>query len=289
VTAGDIAVVKCGGAATLDPAAACADVAGLVAAGRSVVLVHGGSADIARLGAALRVPMRRMTHPDGYSARYTDSATLEVVTLALTGAVSPRLVTALLAAGVPAVGLSGLDGALLRARRRAAQRAVSGGRPVVVRGDHSGQIMAVNTGLLGTLLAAGLVPVLSPPALAQDGTAVNADADRVAAAVAVALRAATLILLTAAPGVLADPADPASLLPACVLPRRGPPPQRGGGIAVKLLAARDALLGGVPQVIIADGGRPRPVQAALGGAGTRLTLAEAGPAPASRRAPAGAR
>jgi acetylglutamate/LysW-gamma-L-alpha-aminoadipate kinase len=284
VTTCDVAVIKCGGRAALEPAALCADVAALIAAGRTVVVAHGGSADIDRLGAAMGVPMRRLTHPDGYSARYTDAATLEVVTLALAGAAGPRLVTALLAAGVPAIGLSGTDGALLRARRRRAQRAVSGGRPVIVRDDHSGRITHVNTDLLSRLLRGGLVPVISPPVLAEDGTAVNADADRAAAAVAIALHAATLVLLTAAPGVLADPADPASVLAACPLPRRGLPPaaMRGAGMAIKLMAARDALLGGVREVLVADGVGPHPLAAALSGAGTRVTLA-ATHAPAAAR------
>jgi acetylglutamate/LysW-gamma-L-alpha-aminoadipate kinase len=278
VTTCDITVIKCGGLATLEPAAVCADVAGLVAAGRTVVVAHGGSADIVRLGAALGVPMRWLTHSDGYCARYTDPATLEVVTLALAGAVRPRLVTALLAAGVSAVGLSGIDGGLLRARRRRVQRTVSGGRPVLVRDDQSGRITAVNTDLLHGLLDAGLVPVVSPPVLAEDGAAVNADADRAAAAIAIALRAATLLLLTGAPGVLADPSDPASVMAVCAVAPDGPPPQRGGGMAVKLMAAREALLGGVGEVLIAGGAGPRPVLAALGGAGTRVTL---GTAPAT--------
>jgi acetylglutamate/LysW-gamma-L-alpha-aminoadipate kinase len=273
MTAPNVLVIKCGGSTATEPAALCADVAGLAAAGRTVIVVHGGSADIERLGARLRVPMRRLVSPDGQSARYTDAATLEVVTLALAGAVQPRLVAALHAAGVPAAGLTGLDGGLLRASRRQAQRTMVRGRQMVVRGDLSGRITTVNTGLLRCLLGAGIVPVICPPALAGDGTAVNADADRVAAAVAAAMAAATLVLLTGAPGVLADPADSSSVLPVCTMPRHGPPPQRGGGIGVKLTAARQALSAGVPEVLIADGRAPRPVHRALAGHATRVLLA----------------
>jgi [amino group carrier protein]-L-2-aminoadipate 6-kinase len=275
----DVLVVKCGGRADIDPTAMCADVAELTRAGRTVIVVHGGSGDIDRLAARLGVAMHRLTSADGLSARFTDAAALEVVTLALAGAVQPRIVLALQAAGVSAAGLTGLDGALLRARRRRSQRAVVDGRPVVVRGDHSGRITGVNTGLLAALLGAGLVPVICPPALATDGTAVNADADRAAAAVAVAMRASALVLLTGAPGVLADPDDPGSRLPVCAVPADGPPPQRGGGMGVKLLAARDALAGGVPEVLIADGRVDAPVRRALAGDATRV----AAPAPALTR------
>lgn len=273
MTARDIAVIKCGGHATVTPAALSADLAELTASGRPVVVVHGGSADIERLGVRLNVPMRRLTAPDGVSGRYTDPAALEVVTLALAGAVRPRLVAALLAAGVPAVGLTGIDGGLLRARRRRAQRAVVDGRQVIVRDDHSGRITEVNTALLDCLLAAGLVPVVSPPVLAEDGAPVNADADRAAAAIAVAMRADTLVLLTSAPGVLADPADPLSVLSVCEVPQTGPPAQRAGGMGVKLTAAREALAAGVREVLVADGRVPAPVSRALAGSATRVALA----------------
>jgi acetylglutamate/LysW-gamma-L-alpha-aminoadipate kinase len=268
----DITVVKCGGNASVNPEAICADIADLAAAGKKVILVHGGSADITKLAERLDVRMKRMTSPDGMSARYTDGTTLEVVSLALAGVVQPRLVSELISDGVPAVGITGVQGALIQARRRRAQRALVRGRQVIVRGDHSGSITGVNAKLLFTLLDADFTPVVSPPVLAEDATVVNADADRVAAAIAVAVRARTLVLLTGAPGVLADPADPQSAMPVCVVPRQGPPPQREGGIGVKLLAARDALTGGVPTVLVAGGNGSSPVRQALAGAATRVSL-----------------
>ncbi len=272
MTAHDLVVIKCGGHACVDASAVCADVARLYAAGVPVVCVHGGSADIERLAARLGVPLRRLASPDGMSSRYTDAATLDVVSLALAGVVQPRLVTALLRAGVPAVGLTGVNGGLLRARRRTAQRALAGGRQVIIRDDLSGRVTTVNTALLTALSVAGFVPVISPPVLGEDGAMLNADADRVAAAVAGAIRASTLLMLTGAAGVLADPADPASVLANCAVPAAGPPPLRGGGIGVKLLAARDALAAGVPTVLIADGRTDQPVQRALAGMATRITL-----------------
>jgi len=273
--ASDVIVVKCGGNAAVDPAAVCADVAALTRAGERIVLVHGGSADIDRLTGRLGLPVRSMVSPDGVTARHTDDATLEVVLLALAGAVKPRLVAALAAAGAPAVGLTGADGGLLRARRKVAHRAVVDGRRVVVRDDHSGRIAEVGVGLLRTLLDAGLVPVVSPPALAEDGRFVNVDADRVAAAIAVALGAGTLVLLTGAPGVLADPAAEDSVFDVCELPESGRPDYAGGGMALKLVAAREALAGGVACVLVADGRPAAPVRAALAGAGTLILPARA--------------
>ncbi|MER7004167.1 [LysW]-aminoadipate kinase [Dactylosporangium sp. NPDC000555] len=272
----DIIVVKCGGTAAVDPAAVCADVAAVAAAGRRLVLVHGGSAQIDALAARLGVVQRRITAPDGSSARYTDPATIEVVLLALAGSVKPRLVAALAGAGVPAVGLTGLDAGLLVARRNGPHRAVVDGRTRLVRDNHTGRIVEVRAGLLRTLLDAGAVPVVSPPARGLDGAPVNVDADRAAAAIAGALGARSLLLLTGAPGVLADPADERTVRGVVALTPDGAPPAGvGGGATVKLLAARDALRAGVPHVMVADGRRPRAVRAALDGVGTRVCLAGA--------------
>lgn len=265
-------VVKCGGNASVDQAAVCRDVAALAAEGWGVVLVHGGSADIDALAERVGLRQQKLVAPDGVSTRYTDEPTLRVLHMALAGVTKPRLVTELAAAGVSAVGLTGVDGGLLRARRKTAHRAVVDGRPRVVRDQHSGRVTSVNSGLLRTLLADGHTPVVSPPALAEDFRPVNADADRVAAAVAAALGADVLVLLTGAPGVLADPADETSVLAECRVPLDGSPPYTGGGMGLKLVAAREALAGGVPRVLVGDGRVADPVRSALAGAVTRVVL-----------------
>lgn len=259
-----LTVVKCGGA--IDPGPVCADVARL---GGRVVVVHGGAPEIARLADELGVPRRTLVSPSGVTSRHTDPAMLDVVTLAMTGRAKPRLLRALTAAGLRPVGLTGLDAGLLRARRKAAQRAVVDGRTVVVRDDHSGRVVGAEPDLLHALLGAGFIPVVSPPAAGEDGRPLNVDADRAAAAIATALKADRLVLLTAAPGVLADPADESSVLERCALSPEGPVPYAGsGGMHRKLVASREALLGGVREVIIADGRIPRPL---TGPSGTVVT------------------
>jgi acetylglutamate/LysW-gamma-L-alpha-aminoadipate kinase len=271
-----LTVVKCGGNPDVDPAGICADVARLVHQGESVVLVHGGSGEIARLAGRLGVPQRTLVAPDGVSARYTDPAMLEVVVLALAGAVKPKIVAALSRLGVPSVGLTGLDGGMLRAVRKPAVRSVVDGRTVLVRDNHSGQIGDVRTDLLETLLRNGFVPVVSPPAIDEQDRPVNVNADRVAAALTVALGADRLVLLTGAPGVLADPGDDTSVQRTYEVPPTGAPAAFArGGMALKLVAAREALAGGVTSVRIADGRVPDPVRRALDGSGTTVTMAGA--------------
>ncbi|MEH1124094.1 [LysW]-aminoadipate kinase [Micromonospora sp. CPCC 206061] len=268
-----LVVVKCGGNADVDAEAVCGDVAGLIRSGVEIVLVHGGSAEIERLATELDVPQRTHTSPDGVSTRRTDERTLEVLTLALAGSVKPKLVRRLARHGVRAVGMTGLDGLLLRARRKRAQRAVVDGRTVLVRDNLSGILESVNDELLRDLLDRRLLPVVSPPAITDTGEALNVDADRVAAAIAVALRADTLVLLTGAPGVQADPDDDSTMLSVCeVSPDGSPASWARGGMAMKLIAAREALLGGVAQVMVADGRRSEPVRRALASRGTRVVL-----------------
>ncbi len=260
-----LTVVKCGGNAGTDPVAMCADIAALVAGGERVVCVNGGSSEVDRLAARLGVPQRRLTTPGGGSSRYTDAPTLEVFTTALAGVVLPRMVTELARHGVAAVGLTGLDAGILTASRHAPHRAVVDGVMRVVRDDHTGRLAEVRTDLLELLLAAGITPLLSPPARTAAGAAVNVDADRVAGLLAARLSADRLVFLTGTEGVLADPDDPGSLLAECVVPASG----FGGGMAVKLTAAAEALAAGVADVRIASGAGEAPVARALAGGGTR--------------------
>lgn len=273
LTSDSVVVVKCGGNERVAVESVCADVAELAARGHRLVVVHGGSSDIDRLATRLGVPQRRLVSPDGVSTRYTDAATLEVVTLALAGAVKPRVVAALVGRGVSAIGMTGMDGGLIRARRTAILRAVEDDRQLVVRDSYSGSITGVDGGLLRRLLGCGLVPVVSPPALAEDAMPVNVDADRAAAAIAGAVGASTLVLLTAADGVLASRSDETSTIARLRLPAEGPPPRfAGDGMAMKLIAAREALEEGVANVIIADARDSDPLTQALAGAGTRVEL-----------------
>ncbi|WP_116248109.1 [LysW]-aminoadipate kinase [Nocardiopsis sp. FIRDI 009] len=275
----DVLVVKIGGDRALNRAGVCRDLGRLVTGGRRVVLVHGGAADLDDLARRLGVPQRRLTTPGGTSSRYTDPASMEVLRFALLGGFKPELVCELARNGVSAVGLSGMDGGLIRARRPRAYRALVDGRTRVVRDDHSGRITGVDPSLPMSLLAAGAVPVLSPPALGEDSHPVNVDADRAAAAVAAALSGAglptRLVLLTAAPGLLADHTDESSLLTETLLaPEGGVGGAAVGGMSVKLRAARHALLGGASSAVISDGRVESPVLAAVAGEGTRVRVAE---------------
>ncbi|MGI0071389.1 MAG: [LysW]-aminoadipate kinase [Thermoplasmata archaeon] len=261
-------VVKVGGAAgnALDP------VLGELAGRSGFVLVHGGSDRVDRLGTALGRPAEYFTSPSGVVSRRSDPAHLEVVVMALAGAVQTEIVAGFAARGVRAIGLSGVDGGLLRAKKRAGARQVVNGKVLRVADDRSGTIERVDAALLRALLGLGLAPVVGPPAVTDAGELVNVDADRAAAEVAVALGAEALVLLTNVPGLLRDRHDPTSLVRS-IGPEEveGLLPLAEGRMRKKLLAAQRARLGGVPRVVIASSGGTSPVARALSGQGTVLT------------------
>lgn len=262
-------VIKIGGAHGLNLAAICADVAALVSQGERVVLVHGGSDETNHLSEQLGHPPRFITSPSGFTSRYTDRATLEIFAMVTAGKINTLLVEALQRQGVNALGLSGVDGRLLVAKRKEAVRAVEHGRVRVIHDDYTGTIQAVNVGLLHLLLEAGYTPVVAPLALSSEGVALNVDADRAAAMIAGALRADSLILLTNVPGLLRHFPDESTLIPR--LERARLEESLGfaeGRMKKKVLGASEALAQGVGRVILADGRVSTPVQRALAGQGT---------------------
>ncbi|HEY4019183.1 MAG TPA: [LysW]-aminoadipate kinase [Pseudonocardiaceae bacterium] len=259
-------VVKIGGRVAADPGAVLDDLAGLAGCGTPTVLVHGGGTAVDELCGSLGVGVRRYVSASGVISRATDPATLDAVLMALAGRVKPALVSGLQSRGVRAAGLTGLDAGTVCARRKTALRVRDGERVRVVRDDLTGRIVDVSVRLLTLLLADGVVPVLSPPALGEDGP-LNVDADRLAARVAAALGARCLVFLTDVPGVLRDPADPSSVL--ARLDAHSPGELVAtGGMRQKLLAGREALDAGVARLVIGSGLRADPVRSALAGAGT---------------------
>lgn len=215
----------------------------LVQVGIRVVVVHGGGAETSalaqRLGAEPRFAAGR---------RVTDDVSLGAAIMTLNGSANTRLVAAFGAAGLRAVGLSGVDAGVLEARRRP---------PVEVAGEgmvdygHVGDVVAANGAVIETLLGAGYLPVVSPLAADAAGRVLNVNADNAAAAIAVALQAEKLLLLTGARGVLRNLHDPHSLVSYTDLAGLRRLRDLGAlerGMLPKTDAIEAALRGGVPRV-----------------------------------------
>ena len=276
---GALVVVKYGGNAMVDAelkAAFAADVVFLRLAGLRPVVVHGGGPQIStmldRLGIAGEFR-------GGY--RVTTPEAMEVVRMVLTGSVGRELVGLVNAHGPYAVGMSGEDAGLLRARRRTASTTLADGSVREVDIGLVGDVVGVDAAAVRDLLDAGRVPVISSVAPEVDddggltGQVLNVNADSAAAALAIALRASRLVVLTDVEGLYADWPDRGSLLSEvsadaleAMLPRLE------SGMVPKMAGCLAAVRGGVPRAYVVDGRRPHSLLVEVftdAGAGTMVT------------------
>ncbi|WP_226005012.1 acetylglutamate/acetylaminoadipate kinase [Natrinema salinisoli] len=268
-------VVKIGGARAVDPEGALADVASLVDDGEDVVVVHGGSTAVDETLEELGEEPTYVETPGGVVGRFTDERTMDVFKMVMPGKLNTDLVESLHNEGVNAIGLSGTDGKLLEGKRKSAVRVKEDGKKKIKRGDHSGTIESVNADLLETVIAGGYTPVVSVPVLGREKeggyTAVNADADRAAAAVAGAL-GADLVVLTDVSGIYEDPDDESTKIESAATPDEfeGVKDAAEGFMTKKVMAAEEALEGGAASVIVATANADEPITSALAGEGTTL-------------------
>jgi acetylglutamate kinase len=240
-------VYKLGGPALEDPGLGRPLAEEVRRAGRHVVLVHGGGRHVERLLGALGIESRFVG-----GRRETSAAAMEVVEMVLSGTVNKALAASLTAAGVPAVGLSGRDGGLVRAR-------IEPGLGRVGTPEH------VDPAAIRALWEAGLVPVVSPVASGPSGEPVNVNADEAALGLARALDAKTLVYLSDVDGVRIG-TETAALLTPEETRRRVEDGTIAGGMALKVRVALEASAAGIPEVVIAGRARLRG-----GFPGTRIT------------------
>ena len=244
------AVIKAGGSTGVDRDSV-ADLVADVSRSDEIVLVHGASGETDSLQAALGHPVQTVVSPSGHQSRRTDRRTLEIFAMAALGVENFLYTEKLQARGIDAFGLSGLSGRLLVAKRKVV-RAVVEGKTILLRDDFTGTVEVVNVPLLRQLMGPGRVPVVAPLALSTENEAVNVDGDRVAARIAVAIDADALLILTNVPGLLRDVRDPGSLVPDVTLDEAERLAQ--GRMKKKILAAREAIEGGVGEVVIRSAG-----------------------------------
>lgn len=203
-------VVKIGGAPCSEPSLL-RDLAEQLSVVRElgvhVVLVHGGGPQTSHLSRKLGIEPRMIE-----GRRVTDAAALEVAVMTMNGAVNTNVLAACRAVGLQAVGVSGVDAGMVKARRRAPRSVIVDGTPTMVDFGHVGDVDAVDPTLLEKLMAAGYLPVVSPLAADDAGNVLNINADTVAASLARALRAEKLVFVSDVPGILEDKGDPSSLI-----------------------------------------------------------------------------
>ena len=249
---GKTIVVKFGGNAMVDAALQAGfarDVVLLRLVGMHPVVVHGGGPQIEQLLQRLDIKSRFVQ-----GMRVTDEATMDVVEMVLGGAVNKDIVTLINQAGGKAVGLTGQDGAFIRARKllMPAKDQPSG----YVDIGQVGEIESIDPGVIDALEKGGFIPVVAPIGVGADGASYNINADLVAGKLAEVLNAEKLVMLTNTPGVL----DAKGALLTGVTPRdidgMVADGTLSGGMLPKISSALDAARSGVRSVHIIDGRVP---------------------------------
>jgi acetylglutamate/LysW-gamma-L-alpha-aminoadipate kinase len=226
-----------------------------------LVLVHGGGKGVTEVASKLGKEQQFVFSPTGFRSRYTDKETMEIFTMVMAGRINKKLVSALQKHEIPVVGLSGLDGYLLRAERKKRLIIVNEqGRKQVIDGGYTGKVNQVNASLLKLLLDNGYVPLVSPVAVSEEFEPLNVDADRTAANIAGALKADRLVLLTDVEGLMLDGKLVSNMSAEDVESKLK---KIGGGMITKVYAAQEALKNGVDEVVICSGIKKAPISSAL--------------------------
>ncbi len=253
-----VVVIKFGGHAMGDAALSqsfARDIVLLKQSGIHPIIVHGGGPQIATMLERLNIKSR---FADGL--RVTDAPTIEVVEMVLAGVINKDIVTAINQAGGTALGLCGKDGDLLVATKtKRKMRDPDSNIEKAINLGFVGTPQKVNAQLLETLVNSDIIPVIAPVATSRTGQTLNVNADTAAGAIAAALKAERLLLLTDVSGVLDQDGkliERLSLRNAQALIKKG---IAKGGMIPKLETAMDSIQNGVGAVAILDGRVPNAV------------------------------
>jgi len=236
-----------------------------------MILVHGGGDEVTAVAEKLGKKQVFIESPSGIRSRYTDRETVEIYTMVMAGRINKEIVRLLLSQCIPAVGLSGIDGQILRAKRKKRLLIIDErGRKRIIEGGYTGRITDVNTEILTLLLEKGYLPIIAPIALGEENELLNVDSDRAAASIAGALKADSLVFLTDVQGVMINGQyiEKISMREAeNLLSTIGP------GMDKKILASIEALKKGVRETTISSGFIDCPVMNALNHTvGTVITI-----------------
>ena len=269
---GKTVVVKYGGHAMGDEAIAqqfAADVVLLKQVGMNPVVVHGGGPQIGAMLERLKI---KSSFVDGL--RVTDRETVEIVEMVLSGSINKELVMWINKAGGLAVGLSGKDADLIRARKfeHTPRRLTDSNIEKVLDLGFVGEPYAINTKMLDLLEKSDIIPVIAPIGVGSKGETYNINADTVAGAVAAALKAKRFLLLTDVVGVLDKEKKLISQLTVETARELIADGTISGGMIPKIETCLDAIKGGVEAAVIIDGRVPHAILLELfaEGAGTLI-------------------
>ena len=223
--------------------------------GINPVVVHGGGPQIADLLARLNIQSEFIE-----GMRVTDSQTMDVVEMVLGGQVNKDIVNLINRHGGAAIGLTGKDASLIRARKLKVSRRTPGmDKPEIIDIGQVGEVVEVNTRLINRLVSDDYIPVIAPIGVGDDGASYNINADLVAGKVAEALKAEKLLLLTNIAGLMDKQGKVLTGLTTAQVDALIEDGTIYGGMLPKIRCALDAVQGGAGSAIIVDGRVPNAV------------------------------
>lgn len=223
--------------------------------GINPVVVHGGGPQIGDLLKRLNIASEFIE-----GMRVTDSATMDVVEMVLGGQVNKNIVNLINQHGGQALGLTGKDANLIRARKLKVSRRTPGmDKPEIIDIGHVGEVTEVNVNLINRLISDDFIPVIAPIGVGEDGKSYNINADLVAGKVAEALKAEKLMLLTNIAGLMDKQGNVLTGLSTAQVDELIADGTIYGGMLPKIRCALDAVQGGVGSAIIVDGRVPNAV------------------------------
>ena len=215
------------------------------------VIIHGG-------GPKISSTMEKMGKKPEFiqGQRFTDKETMDIVEMVLGGLVNKEIVSLINKHGGKAVGLSGKDGGLIKAKKKLLKTSAEKGKRKTIDLGFVGDVTGIDTKILMSLEKEGFIPIISPIGVSQKGETLNINADSVAAFIASALRAEKLILLTDVPGVKDKKGRIISTLTYQQIKKLIKEGTIAGGMLPKVQACIEAIRGGVSKTHIIDGRVP---------------------------------
>jgi len=232
------------------------------------IVIHGANKLRDELAEKLEIQKKTITSVSGFSSVLSDSDLIDVLLMSYSGLKNKRIVELCQQNGLNAVGLTGIDGGLIKGRKNKGIRIRENGKLKIVH-DNSGKAVSVNMELLNFFLENNYLPVITVPILAEDGTALNSENDDITALLSNSLSADIVIHFIEAPGLLLDLNDENSIITHLNKNELGKMIEHSEGrIKRKLYSLKKLFNGKNLKIIIADGRNANPLKYALNGKGS---------------------
>lgn len=262
-------LIKVGGGTNLNTVGIIEDIKAL---DQKVIFVHGASVQRDQVARQMGVPTKMISSPSSMKSVWTDKQALDILVMAYAGLVNKNWVSQFQAVGINAVGLSGADGRLLEGIRKKHLISVEDGKQKLISDTFTGKVTSANTTLLKLLIDGNYLPVVTQPAISDEGELINTDNDRNLAVIAGDIGIKEIVVLFEAPGLLTDINDPQSKVSQIShkdLDKYMTYAQ--GTMKKKLLGAQEAFSRGVNRIYWGDSRVDNPITNALAGKGTVIS------------------